>query len=122
MLAHTKIAALILGGILLFWSTLALGPDESLFVMALEHSGYALEWSAIMFCNGLLLLLGALIPWRSGRHIGLALGCFTFTALGGLFFLDGVVTPVTVTMPYLGIMSLITFLAEAKGKPRDGRT
>lgn len=118
--AHTKIAAVMLGGIMLIWSMLALGPEESLFVKYLTRHRLAEEWAFILFSNGLLLLIGSLFPWRSGRHIGLALGCFTMFALGGVFFIEGLFTPVTVTMPYLGLMSLITLLAEVWEKPRNG--
>ena len=118
MFAHTKIAAVMLGGIQIVWALLAIGPDDSLFTAYLAMSGLAQEWGAIMFCNGLLLLIGSMCPWRSGRHIGLALGCFIMLALGGYFFQQGLFTPVTALMPFLGLMSLITLLAEVQGKPR----
>lgn len=119
--AHTKVFSVTLGGIMLIWSLLALGPEDSLFVRYLDANDAKLEWAFILFSNGMLLLAGSLLPWRSGRHIGLALGALTMTAFGCYFFLEGLVTPVTVVMPFLGVMSLITMLAEAKGKPRDGR-
>lgn len=106
----------------MIWSLLALGPEDSLFVSYLKANNAELEWSVTLFANGFLLLAGSLLPWRSGRHIGLSLGALTMTAFGGYFFLEGLVTPVTVVMPFLGLMSLITMLAEAKGKPRDGRS
>ena len=117
---HTKIAAVMLGGIMLLWSALAIGPPDSLFVKTLNRENMAAVWAFLMFSNGLLLLVGSLCPWRSGRHIGLALCCFTMFALGGFFLEQAVFTPVTVMMPYLGIMALITLLAEVKGKPRNG--
>lgn len=117
---HTKIASFMLAGIMLFWSALSLGPDESLFVKYLELENVEFQWAFILFANGMLLLLGSIFPWRSMRHIGLALGCFVMMAFGGYFFLLGLFTPVTVVMPYLGLMSLITLMAEVKGKPRKG--
>lgn len=107
---------------MIIWSMLSLGPEESLFVQTLNHHGVAVEWGFILSANGLMLLLGSFVPWRSMRHMGLAFGTFTMFALGGVFFQDGLMTPVSLSMPYLGLMSLITLLAEVQGKPRDGRT
>lgn len=118
---HTKIASVMLAGIMIFWSALALGPDDSLFVKYLKMEDVEAQWAFILFSNGLLLLLGSIFPWRSMRHIGLALGCFVMMAFGGYFFAWGLFTPVTVLMPYLGLMSLITLMAEVKAKPRTGK-
>lgn len=117
---HTKISAVTLGGIMILWSFLAFGTEGSLFVRTLEQEGVAGEWGVAMFLNGLLLLLGSFFPWRRLRHIGLTLCCFQMFALGGFFFRLGIFTPVSVTFPYLGLMSLITLMAEVKGKPRYG--
>ena len=106
---------------MLIWSFITFGPDDSLFVRTLEESGIAAEWGVLMFLNGLLLMAGCLLPWRAGRHIGLTLACFQFFALGGYFFEMEVFTPVSASMPWLGLMALITLMAEVKGKPRDGR-
>jgi len=119
--SHLKISAFTQAGIMLIWSFLAFGPDDSLFVRTLNESGIAAEWGVLMFLNGLLLLIGCLCPWRAGRHIGLALCCFQMFALGSYFFELEVFTPVSASMPWLGLMALITLMAEVKGKPRDGR-
>jgi len=119
--SHLKISAFTQAGIMLIWSFIAFGPDDSLFVRTLNDEGIAALWSFIMFANGLLLMIGCLCPWRSGRHIGLALCCFQFMALGGYFFEMEIFTPVSASMPWLGLMALITLMAEVKGKPRDGR-
>lgn len=118
MFAHLKISAVTLGGIMILWGFLALGPQDSLFVRYLNHSDLAEEWGGTMFLNGLMLLIGSFFPLRKLRHIALTLCCFQMTALGGYFFELGLFTPVTVTMPYLGLMALITLMAEVKGKPR----
>lgn len=117
---HLKISAFTLSGIMLIWSFLAFGNEESLFTRTLNESGIALQWGAIMFLNGLLLFAGCILPWRSGRHIGLTLCCFQMMALGGYFFEQGIFTPVSASMPWLALMSLITLMAEVKGKPRHG--
>lgn len=117
---HLKISAFSLAGIMLIWSFLAFGPDDSLFSRTLADGRYADEWGVFMFLNGLLLMIGCLCPWRAGRHIGLSLCCFQFFALGGYFFRMGVITPVSASMPWLGLMALITLMAEVKGKPRNG--
>lgn len=121
MFTHLKISAFMLAGIMLIWSFLAFGPSDSLFVRTLNDAGLAQQWGGIMFLNGLLLLAGCILPWRSGRHIGLILCCFQMFALGGYFFEREIFTPVSASMPWLGLMSLITLMAEVKGKPRDGR-
>jgi len=118
---HTKISAVTMAGILLIWSMLALGTEDSLFVRTLNDSGLAIQWGFMMFINGLMLLLGSVFPWRSLRHIGLTFCCFQMMALGGYFFELQIFTPVSASMPWLGLMSLITLMAEVKGKPRDGR-
>ena len=117
---HLKISAFTLAGIMLIWSALTLGPDDSLFVRTLNEGGIAGLWGVLMFANGLLLMLGCLFPWRPGRHIGLSLCCFQFMALGSYFFEMEIFTPVSASMPWLGLMALITLMAEVKGKPRDG--
>jgi len=106
---------------MLIWSFLAVGNDDSLFVRTLSEEGIAVQWGVLMFLNGLLLLVGCVCPWRAGRHIGLTFCCFQFMALGGYFFEMEVFTPVSASMPWLGLMALITLMAEVKGKPRDGR-
>jgi len=110
-----------LGGIMVIWSFLALGPEDSLFVRYLNAEDVAGEWAFMLLINGLLLLSGCIAPFkraRSLRHIGLALCCFVMFAFGGYFFAWGLFTPVTVLMPYLGLMALITLMAETKAKPR----
>ena len=121
---HTKISAVMLGGIMVIWSFLALGPEDSLFVRYLNAEDVAAEWGTVLFLNGLLLLSGCIVSFkraRAMRHIGLVLCCFVMFAFGGYFFAWGLFTPVTVLMPYLGLMSLITLMAETKAKPRMGK-
>ena len=119
--AHTKIASFMLGGIMLLWAAIPLASDESLLVKYLNLDDVTGEWGFVMLANGLLLMIGSLFQWRSMRHIGLALCCFVMFAFGGYFFAWGLFTPVTVLMPYLGLMSLITLMAETKAKPRMGK-
>lgn len=109
---------------MVIWSFLAFGPEESLFVRYLNAEDVAAEWGTALFLNGLLLLSGCIVPFRRARamrHIGLVLCCFVMFAFGGYFFAWGLFTPVTVLMPYLGLMSLITLMAETKAKPRIGK-
>lgn len=120
MFTHLKISAVTLAGIMLIWSALSFGPPDSLFVRTLAETGIATEWGGFMFLNGLLLLLGCIFPWRKLRHIGLVLCCFQMMALGGFFFEQQIFTPVSASMPWLALMSLITLMAEVKGKPRHG--
>lgn len=120
MFAHLKIAAVTLAGIMLIWSFLAFGNEDSLFARTLVDSGFAIEWGGAMFVNGLLLLMGCIFPLRRLRHISLVLCCFQMMALGGFFFEQGIFTPVSASMPWLALMSLITLMAEVKGKPRHG--
>lgn len=117
---HTKISAVTLAGIMLIWSLLAFGPEDSLFFRTLNDTGIAYHWGAAMFMNGLLLLMGCVFPFRKLRHIGLVLCCFQMMALGGYFFERAIFTPVSASMPWLALMSLITLMAEVKGKPRHG--
>jgi len=91
--SHLKISAFTMAGIMIIWGFLAIGPSDSLFVRYLNYGGLAEEWGAAMFLNGIVLLLGCICPWRSGRHIGLALCCFQMMALGGFFFEMGLFTP-----------------------------
>lgn len=119
---HTKIAAVMLGGIMSLWAALPFASDDSLLVKYLNFEEAGPYWVVTMGVPGLLLLLGSFCPLRSLRHIGLALCCFVMFAFGGYFFAWGLYTPVTVLMPYLGLMSLITLMAESKAKPRIGKT
>jgi hypothetical protein len=116
---HLKISAFSLAGLMLIWGQLAFGPDNSLFVQTLNEEGIAAQWGVLMMLNGLLLMVGCICPLRSLRHIGLTLCCFQFVALGGYFFQLEVFTPVSASMPWLGLMALITLMAEVKGKPRN---
>jgi len=116
--SHLKISAFTQSGIMLIWSLLTFGPDDSLFVQTLNEGGIAAQWGVGMFLNGLLIMIGCIFPWRAGRHIGLTFACFQFFALGGYFFQMAVFTPVSASMPWLGLMALLTLLAEVKGKPR----
>ena len=119
MFTHLKISAFSLAGLMLIWGQLAFGPDNSLFVQTLNEEGIAAQWGVLMMLNGLLLMVGCICPLRSLRHIGLTLCCFQFVALGGYFFQLEVFTPVSASMPWLGLMALITLMAEVKGKPRN---
>lgn len=120
--AHTKISAVMLAGIMLLWAAIPFASEESLLVRYLNLEDVCPYWIVTMSSSGFLLLFGALYPRRSMRHIGLALCCFVMFAFGGYFFAWGLFTPVTVLMPYLGLMSLITLMAEVKAKPRIPRT
>lgn len=116
--AHTKISAAMLGGIMLIWATLPFASNESLLVRYLNFEDACPHWIAMMGAPGFLLVLGSVLPMRSMRHIGLALCCLVMFAFGGYFFMWELFTPVTVLMPYLGLMALITLMAETKAKPR----
>ena len=118
LFAHTKISSVIIGGIQIMWSVIAFGPNDSLFYRTLRESSFEEEWAVMLSSVGLLIVFGSFFKCRRMRHIGLALSALVMTALGGTFFLAGVVTPVSVIMPFLGVMSIIILLSEATGKPR----
>jgi len=115
---HTKIACIIIGGIELLWSTLAFGPNDSLFYRTLHENSFEDEWGVTLASVGFLLVFGSFVKCRRLRHIGLALSTFVMPALGGAFFISGVVTPVSIIMPFLGVMSLVILISETNGKPR----
>lgn len=119
--AEIRFCAMLIGIIELLWSLLGILPPEerSLFAVRLYDAGLDVEWFGVMGGVGLVTVAGAILPWRSGRHIGLALSCLIWVVMTGVF-LDLVFrSPVVMSMPVFAIFSIGMMYADAKRKPRE---
>lgn len=118
--SEIRYCTLLIGLIECAWSVLGLIPDNrSLFTMTLEGAGLDDVWFAVMMMVGLLTTAGAVLPWRSGRHIGLFLSALTWFTLFGVFAREDIFTPVVITMPIFGIFSIALMYADSARKPRE---
>lgn len=118
--SEIRFCSLLIGIIHMLWAMLGLRTDErSLFIRTLHAAGLEYEWFGVMFCVGTVLALGAVFPWRAGRHIGLFLSSLVSFTLFGVFIEESIWTPVVILMPVMGVFSIVLMYADAKRKKRE---
>lgn len=118
--SEIRYCTLLIGTIELVWSIVGLIPEHrSLFAQTLYSRGLDVEWFGLMIGTGTVTGAGAVLPWRSGRHIGLFLSALIWLVMFGVFVDDNVLTPVTFSMPVFGLFSIGLMYADAKRKPRE---
>jgi hypothetical protein len=119
--SEIRIASLLIGSIEVAWSITGVVPalTQSLFSSRLHKAGMGDEWFLIMMLVGLLTCAGSVLPWRSGRHIGLFLSTLVWAVMTGIFIDMILASPVTATMPIFASFSVGCMYADAKRKPRE---
>lgn len=118
--SEIRFCTLLIGLVECAWALLGLVPDNrSLFTTALENAGLNDTWFAVMMMVGAVTSAGAVLPWRSGRHIGLFLSALSWFTLFGVFAAGNIFTPVVITMPIFGIFSIGLMYADSTRKPRE---
>lgn len=119
--SEIRFATLLIGIIEMSWAWVGIvSPDpRSLFATRLIEVGLGTPWFGIMFCVGALTAVGAVAPWRRGRHIGLALSSLVWWTLTGVFLDLFNRSPVAVTMPVFALFALMLLSADAQRKPRE---
>lgn len=119
--SEIRFATLLLGVIEMSWAWVGIVSPEprSLFAVRLFEVGLAPAWFGVMFCTGVLTAVGAIAPWRRGRHIGLALSSLVWWTLTGTFLDLFNRSPVAVTMPVFALFAIMLLLADAQRKPRE---
>ena len=118
--SEIRFCCLLIGIIECVWSALGIiSETRSLFTVTLKAYGLGDEWFITMLSTGIILCAGAILPWRSGRHIGLFLSALIWFTMFGVFFSAYALTPVSVMMPILGFFSIGMLYADIKRKPRE---
>lgn len=118
--SEIRFCALLIGLIEIAWSFIGMQSDDrSLFNRTLEAAGLGDEWFGAMLLTGLVLGIGAVFPWRAGRHIGLFLSAIVWFTLFGVFASASVWTPVVISMPIFGAFSIGIMYADTKRKRRE---
>jgi len=119
--SEIRFCSLLIGVVQVMWSMLGItgSGTGSLFVTALNDAGLGMEWFFSMLVVGVIISAGAVLPWRSGRHIGLFLGALTWFSLFGVFVRQALMTPVVVTMPIFGAFCVMLMYTDAKRKRRE---
>lgn len=118
----TGLASLLIGLLQVLWSLIPLVSAEhgnrSLFVRVLHETGTGDDWLAVMLLSGLLLSLTSVALFRSLRHVSLFISSAVMLASFGVFAFAGVVTPVTLSLPLLGLYAFALLVIDVTSKRR----
>jgi len=119
--SEIRIASLLIGSIEVAWSITGILPTvpQSLFSFRLHSAGMDDEWFFTMMLVGMLTCAGSILPWRSGRHIGLFLSALVWAVMTGIFLDMMLHSPITASMPVFGAFAIGVMYADAKRKPRE---
>lgn len=114
-----KLASFTIGGLQFIWaSVISIEPRGQLSMM-LQLYDLRYEFVTLLAAAGALLMSGSLFQWRKMRHIGLWLTpMICFPAFGVLIGHGVTAGALAFSLPFLGIMALVTFFMDAKRKPR----
>lgn len=122
--SEARLCTLLIGAIQVIWSMLPVTGGDWRFQRILRHYEYAQEWLSFMALCGVLLIIGALCPWRSGRHMGLFLSSTVWFSSFGMWLNywaetgKWLVSPTTMLFPLLGLFCLVLFYNDVAQKPR----
>jgi hypothetical protein len=124
--SEIRYACLLIGLLEIVWSAVGIVPAEpqSKFATVLHEQDFGVVWLFIMLLVGILLTAGAILPWRSGRHIALFLSSLIWFSWFGIFIRELPWAPVVASMPIIGAMCVLLMYSDAKQKPRsrNGKT
>lgn len=119
--SEIRYCSLLIGLIEGFWAFVGLIDNDprSLFAARLVQSGLGEEWFVVLASVGAMLTAGSIIPWRRGRHMGLALSSLLWFTMTGVFLDLLARSPVAASMPLFAVFSLALLYADSKKKPRE---
>lgn len=116
--AEIKLSSFTIGGLEFIWaSVISLDPNGRLS-MLLQLYDLRMEFVSVLSVAGALLMAGSIFPWRKMRHVGLCLSPLVTFPTFGVLIGHGLTGALSFSLPFLGIMSLVTFFMDAKRKPR----
>lgn len=122
---YTGAASLLIGLLQVLWALIPLVDahlgQHSLFSRALSESDTGDEWFATMLLTGALLAVASVMRRRSLRHVALFLSSSVLLASFALFIHMHVVTPVTLTLPVLGLYCILLLIIDAANKNPKAR-
>jgi len=119
--SEVRLASLMIGIVEIMWSMTGIVPPipNSIFSTTLHQAGLGDEWFASMMMVGIITTAGSLLPWRSGRHIGLFLSSIMWAVMTGIFIDTLFSAPVVAAMPVFSAFAIGVMYADAKRKPRE---
>lgn len=113
-----KLASFTIGGLEFIWaSAISMNPGGRLSMM-LQLYDVRVEFVSILAAAGVFLMLGSTCPWRKMRHFGLWLTPMITLPTFGVLIGHGLAGLWSFSLPFLGVMALVTFFMDAKRKPR----
>lgn len=117
---ETRWACLLIGLQQTLWALeVFLSPDGRLSrILSLE--GLDETWFSALFINGILLVIGSIAPWRSGRQIGLFLSGVAWLITFWLFIRVGVTTLNVLTAPLIGAYCFLLLVNDSRKKGNHG--
>lgn len=111
--SETRWATMLIGVQETLWSTAPLVASGPLY-KTLSRYDAAESWFFIMFSCGCMLIASSMLPWRSGRHIGLFLSCVVWLVTFGLVMKQhGAMSPGMLTFPVMGVFCLLLLINDA---------
>lgn len=123
--SEARLCTLLIGAIQLYWSILpTIGSDWRLGKV-LRHFQATDQWLMVMGSLGILMMVSALCPWRSGRQIALLLSSASWFGYFGIyvkFWFDtdrALLTPVFMTAPLFGVFCFLLLVNDIMQKHRD---
>ena len=118
-----KIATLLIGVSAVMYGLMPLldKSTASGFMRYTTALGYGPSWYVMLVSAGVLMCLGALLPCRSLRHIGLVLGSFVNGAVALELLINGRLLPVTFQFFLFSAVGLWLFSDDVARKRRDAK-
>ena len=115
-----KFDALIIGGLEVLWSAVVFLPSTtSRLALALQDYGIESVWGLMLLSSGILCVTGAMLPYRNLRHVGLWLSAMVMFPTFGVMVQEGIMSIVSLSIPFLGIMALVLWANDVRNKPRE---
>ena len=112
--SDVRYGSLTIGGLQLLWALVPLLDFEgvSLFAQVIGSTKAPMLWAAVSITMGSMLVISSIWKWRDMLLLGLALNVLIWLAGFSAFVNQDAVTPVSVSMPFLSLMSLLLLARE----------
>ena len=113
-----RASSFVLGEMMLIWSAVVYLDYHGRLSLMLDLWGAREIFSLAMGIAGLMMIVGSIFPMRKLRHAGLWLTPLVSFPAFMLLAENNMIGLKSISLPVIGIMSLVIFFMDAKRKPR----
>lgn len=119
-LCEIRVLSVLLGSLSITWALIMFKPPETLelLMLLISDGAQGLMASGFLF-QGCALILGAMLPWRKLRHVGLVIGVICWFSIFGAFLQFWVVNVYSLLFAFVGAFGLFLFHMDVLRKPRE---